>query len=112
MARKKRKRDDRAASEPQSPARPRLTPSTTNRFLRDVARMKKRGLDMEKFKAVIEALCSRETLGPERNDHALVGQWKGWRDCHVAPDWIILYQKSDNELLLARTGTHADLFKK
>ena len=110
MAKKKPK------SEPQpalpSPPPPPLTPSPTNRFERDVGRMKKRNVDMDKFKMVIDALCSREALAPELQDHSLVGNWKGWRDCHVAPDWIIIYRKTDSELILARTGTHADLFRK
>ena len=73
--------------------------------------MKKRGEDMEKFKAVIDALCSRGPLAPEFKDHALQGNWKGWRDCHVGPDWIVVYRTTPNELILARTGTHADLFE-
>jgi mRNA interferase YafQ len=72
--------------------------------------MDKRGEDMERFRAVIVALCSRDPLAPELNDHPLKGEWRGWRDCHVAPDWVIIYRKTDDELLLARTGTHADLF--
>jgi mRNA interferase YafQ len=74
-------------------------------------RMTRRGEDMEKYRAVIIALCSREPLPRELNDHPLKGDWKGWRDCHVAPDWIIIYQKTAAELILARTGTHADLFE-
>jgi mRNA interferase YafQ len=81
------------------------------RFERDVVRMKKRGEDMEKLTAVVEALASRQPLAPALNDHPLKGDWKGWRDCHVAPDWIIIYKTTDSELILARTGTHADLFE-
>ncbi len=73
------------------------------RFERDVRRMKKRGEDMEKFMAVVDALASRQPLAATLNDHPLKGEWKGWRDCHVAPD--------ADELILARTGTHADLFE-
>jgi mRNA interferase YafQ len=80
------------------------------RFERDVARVRKRGEDMEKFTAVIEALCSRGPRAPEFNDHPLKGDWKGWRDCHVDSDWIIIDKTNHDELILARTGTHADLF--
>ena len=73
--------------------------------------MKKRNARMETFKAVIDALCSRETLAQERKDHPLKGNWKGWRDCHVESDWIIIYRTTPTELILARTGTHADLFE-
>jgi mRNA interferase YafQ len=107
VARPRPKKAVPAVVEPPPP----LTPRAMNRFERDVGRMKKRGHDMEKFTAVIDALCSRAPLAPELNDHPLKGEWKGWRDCHVAPDWIIIYQKTAEELILARTGTHADLFE-
>jgi mRNA interferase YafQ len=81
------------------------------RFERDVGRMRKRGEDMEKFTAVVEALASRRPLPAALKDHPLRGDWQGWRDCHVAPDWIIIYRTTAEELILARTGTHADLFE-
>jgi mRNA interferase YafQ len=74
-------------------------------------RMKKRGEVMQRFEEILEALCSRGPLATELNDHPLKGEWKGWRDCHVAPDWIIIYRKTADELILVRTGTHADLFE-
>lgn len=98
------------AAVPAIPPRPPRTPSPTTRFERDVERMKKRGEDMERFKAVIDALCSRNPLASKLNAHPLKGEWKGWRDCHVSPDWIIIYRTTRTELFLARTGTHADLF--
>lgn len=70
------------------------------RFERDVSRLRKRGADMEKFTAVVEALCSRQPLAPELKDHPLKGQWKAWRDCHIAPDWIIIYRTTPTELIL------------
>lgn len=72
--------------------------------------MRKRGGDMEKFKAVIVALCSRQRLPPELRDHALGGEWEGCRDCHVAPDWILIYERGTDVLILHRTGSHSDLF--
>jgi mRNA interferase YafQ len=66
---------------------------------------------MERLKTVIEALCSRRQLPAELRDHALSGEWKGCRDCHVAPDWILIYERGENNLILYRTGTHADLFE-
>jgi mRNA interferase YafQ len=92
------------------PARPPLKASRSTRFVRDVQRMKKRGGDMDKLKAVIDALASRQPLPEEYRDHALKAEWIGWRDCHVAPDWIVIYRKTDAELILGRTGTHSDLF--
>jgi mRNA interferase YafQ len=73
--------------------------------------MKKRGLGMGRFKVIVEALCSRQSLPPELRYHALSGEWKGCRDCHVSPDWIIIYERAGNDLILYRTGTHADLFE-
>ena len=93
------------------PPPPPLLPKATGRFKRDVKRIESRGEDMEKFKAVIVALCSRETLPESYRDHALKGEWTGCRDCHVAHDWVIIYERDDTTLTLHRTGTHADLFE-
>lgn len=87
-----------------------LTPRVMNRYAKDLERMKARGRDMGPYRAVIVALCSRAPLPPALNDHPLKGDWKGWRDCHVAPDWIIIYRTTATELLLARTGSHSYLF--
>lgn len=72
--------------------------------------MRKRGLDMARFRVVIELLCSRTPLPQQFSDHPLKGEWKGYRDCHIAPDWILIYRATRTELILARTGSHADLF--
>lgn len=84
----------------------------TSRFRKDVKRIKKRGKDFTEFKRVIEKLAAGEQLDERYKDHVLVGPWKGVRDCHIEPDWLLLYQVDDNELILIRTGTHSDLFKK
>jgi mRNA interferase YafQ len=73
--------------------------------------MKKRGANMERLKAVIEALCSRQPVPRELRDHALSGEWKGCRDCHVAPDWVLIYERAESRLILYRTGAHSDLFE-
>lgn len=79
------------------------------RFRRDVKLLKKRGKDMAKLAAVIEALAARRPLDARHGDHALVGNLKGYRDCHVEPDWVLIYRCTDAELVLYRTGTHSDL---
>ena len=99
----------KAATARTSPAP--LAPRTTSRFDRDVERLKRRGLDLERFKAVIVALCSRDPLPASFRDHGLQGVWKSCRDCHVADDWIIIYERDESVLTLHRTGTHADLFE-
>jgi mRNA interferase YafQ len=97
------------APEPVPPPPP-LIPGLTVKFKQDVKRQRKRRKDLGKLRAVIQTLCARGTLAPHHKDHALGGDWKGWRDCHVEPDWILIYQEDGNKLRLGRTGTHADLF--
>ena len=82
----------------------------TKQFKRDVKRMRKRGKDLGKIKAVIDLLVAEEPLPPKNRDHKLGGNWVGRRDCHIEPDWILIYKLTDDELLLERTGTHSDLF--
>jgi mRNA interferase YafQ len=82
----------------------------TKQFKKDVKRMRKRGKDLEKIKAVIDLLVAGEPLPPKNRDHKLGGNWIGRRDCHVEPDWILIYKLTEDELLLERTGTHSDLF--
>jgi mRNA interferase YafQ len=82
--------------------------STT--FKKDVKRAEKRGKDMSKLKAVVLLLLD-DSLLPERlKDHPLKGDWVGYRDLHIEPDWLLLYKLTETELRLARTGTHSDLF--
>jgi mRNA interferase YafQ len=90
---------------------PPLTPSPTAQFRRDVKRQEKRGKDLAKLWAIVETLCSRGRLAPRHRDHALGGEWKGWRDCHVEPDWVLIFKPTATELVLGRTGSHADLFE-
>jgi mRNA interferase YafQ len=68
--------------------------------------------DMHRLETIIDLLASGATLPPENHDHALHGSDSGCRECHVAPDWLLIYERNDKELLLilTRTGTHSDLF--
>ena len=72
--------------------------------------MRKRGKDLEKIKAVIDLLVAGEPLPSKNRDHKLGGNWIGRRDCHIEPDWILIYKLTEDGLLLERTGTHSDLF--
>jgi mRNA interferase YafQ len=76
------------------------------RFKRDVRRAEKRGKDMDKLKAVLSLLIEQNPLPASYNDHPLKGDWRGFRDLHVEPDWLLLYRVDGDELQLARTGTH------
>ena len=72
--------------------------------------MKKRGKSFSVFKQVITTLANNEILEPKFKDHKLVGDYDGTRECHIEPDWLLVYINSKDELILVRTGTHADLF--
>jgi len=75
-------------------------------------RVRKRGKDFDKLKAVIDVLVAGEELAARYRDHALVGNYRGARDCHIEPDWLLIYEIDEDELILIRTGSHSDLFKK
>ena len=73
--------------------------------------MKKRGKKFEEYKDVIREIAAEETLEARYRDHVLVGQYKGTRECHIEPDWLLIYEMDGSELILVRTGTHTDLFR-
>jgi mRNA interferase YafQ len=82
----------------------------TTQFRKDVKRQRKRGKDIKKLTDVVDILVSGAALPASLRDHALTGDWNGWRDCHVEPDWLLIYKALSDELLLGRTGSHSDLF--
>ena len=86
-------------------------PSYTNQFERDLRRMQKRGKDIGKLKLVLTALIQEEPLADRHRDHALVGNFRGRRECHIEPDWLLIYLVVEDEITFERTGTHADLFE-
>jgi mRNA interferase YafQ len=83
----------------------------TSHFKRDVNRMQRQGRDAEKLKSVLEALVKGEPLAARHRDHVLVGQYKGTRECHIEPDWLLIYELGETEIVLIRTGSHSDLFR-
>jgi mRNA interferase YafQ len=86
--------------------------SQTTQFSRDVKRMRKRRKDLSKLQEVVRLLAAGEALPPKHRVHPLIGPWAPSRDCHVEPDWILIYTADSETLRLERTGTHADLFKR
>lgn len=74
--------------------------------------MKKRGLDLSKLDAVVDVLRQGKTLDPKYKDHALSGNYEGFRECHIKPDWLLIYLLENDilTLTLVDTGTHSDLF--
>ena len=79
-------------------------------FKKDVKRQKKRCKDLSKLKAIVDMLVAGEALPERCVDHPLSGNWSGWRDCHIQPDWILIYKVTPDTLTLGRAGSHADLF--
>ena len=88
-----------------------LTPVRSAQFRRDVKRAGKRGKDLARLRALLERLLAAGNLPARYRDHPLKGEWQGWRDAHIEPDWLLIYRVVGDELQLARTGTHADLFE-
>ena len=84
----------------------------TSQFKRDIKRLKKRGKNLEKLGSVIRLLADDRPLEEKHRDHALIGRWSGSRDCHIEPDWILIYRNEPESLFLERSGSHSDLFKK
>ena len=84
----------------------------TSRFKKDYKLLKKRGYDMDKLLDVVDMLREGRELPAEYKDHPLRGDYVGHRDCHIEPDWVLIYFKSESTLVLSltRTGTHSDVF--
>ena len=82
----------------------------TTQFKKDFKLAMKRGFKMDLLEDVITLLAMGEVLPDKNKDHALTGNWVGHRECHIQPDWLLIYYQTDTELYLYRTGTHADLF--
>jgi len=87
-----------------------LTIKVANRFKRDLRLAVKRGKDLGKIEAIVDLLQARKPLPEKNRDHALSGDWHSHRECHIEPDWLLIYQISQDFLILERTGSHADLF--
>lgn len=84
----------------------------TTRFQKDLKRAQKRGYNLSLLTTIIKQLAEGEALPEKNKDHPLSGDYAGCRECHIAPDWLLIYEVADDELILylTRTGTHSDLF--
>ncbi|MBQ2805713.1 MAG: type II toxin-antitoxin system YafQ family toxin [Clostridia bacterium] len=84
----------------------------SSRFKRDLKLIVKRGYDLNLLDTVVEKLANDIPLEERHRDHALTGNYVGFRECHVLPDWLLIYRVDDTDLILflSRTGTHSDLF--
>lgn len=88
-----------------------LTIEWTAQFKRDYKLAKRRHLDVGELKSIAGKLSRREALPPKNRDHALHNNWEGFRECHIQPDWLLVYKILEDRLVLSlvRTGTHSDL---
>lgn len=89
-----------------------LTLEPTSRFRKDVRRCARRGYDLSLLVDVLDRLAREETLEPHHHDHPLSGDYAGSRECHIRPDWLVIYRVDRTRMVLIeqRTGSHADLF--
>jgi mRNA interferase YafQ len=88
-----------------------LSPSYTKQFGKDLKRTLNRGKSRKKIREVLKKLINEEQLDARYKDHKLLGNFKNRRECHVEPDWLLIYEKSSDEIIFERTGTHSDLYK-
>lgn len=82
-----------------------------NQFKKDYKKVEKQNKDLNKLRLVVGKLVAKERLETKYQDHPLTGDWKGFRDCHIEPDWILIYKTTGDTLILERTGSHSELFK-
>lgn len=85
---------------------------SSTQFKKDLKLAKKRGYDIDRLRDIVNMLASEKALDEKYRDHALTGNYRGFRECHIEPDWLLIYRVTDQELelFLFRTGTHSDLF--
>jgi mRNA interferase YafQ len=84
---------------------------TTTAFEKDLRRVRKQGRDLDKLQRIVDLLQSQQTPPAHCRVHRLHGDWSGCWDCHVDPDWLLLYKTTATELILVRTGSHSELFR-
>lgn len=86
--------------------------TTTTQFNKDYKLIKKRGYDLTRLEKVLSKLVSGEELDSKYKDHSLIGDYIGFRECHIQSDWLLIYAIDENNLILtaSRTGSHSDLF--
>lgn len=89
-----------------------LIPTRTSQFKRDVKLAEKRGKKMSLLKKIMVLLVKEKPLESKHRDHKLTGNYKTHRECHIEPDWLLIYRTTIKEIIFERTGSHSDLFKK
>ena len=89
-----------------------LKPVTTKQFQKDIKKVKKQGKDIEKLKNIMSMLINEIPLPPKNKNHKLTGNYSHHRECHITPDWLLIYKITTQELIFERSGSHSELFKK
>lgn len=84
--------------------------TSDNSFDKDLKKAKKQNKNLPKLDKIIKLLARGESLSWKYKDHKLKGNWEGYRECHIEPDWLLIYKITENEVRLARTGSHSELF--
>ena len=82
----------------------------TGQFKKDFKRLRSSGKDLDKLASLISLLQNGDELSPVHRDHSLIGNWSGWRECHLGGDWLLIYRLTEAEVVLGRTGSHSELF--
>ena len=85
---------------------------TTKRFEKDLKRGEKRGKNLDKFWSVVQRLLSNQPLDPRHRQHRLAGDWSPCWECHIEPDWLLVWDQQDDTLILVRTGTHTERYSR
>ena len=88
-----------------------LQPFYSKQFEKDIKRQKKRGKNLNKLKQIMELLINEKKLPVRNRDHRLTGNFKNYRECHIEPDWLMLYKATETEIYFTRIGSHSDLFQ-
>ncbi|MCF8260466.1 MAG: type II toxin-antitoxin system YafQ family toxin [Melioribacteraceae bacterium] len=83
----------------------------SSQFKKDYKKIKRQNRDIAQLETVVITLLNKEPLPPKYKDHKLSGRWNSFRDCHIEPDWVLIYQITNDALILERTGSHSELFK-
>jgi mRNA interferase YafQ len=87
-----------------------LIPIYQKKFLKDIEKAKKRGLNMEKIKTIVDMIINEHVLPIKNRNHKLQGDYIDCWECHIEPDWLLIYKKTHTEVMFVRTGSHSDLF--
>ena len=87
------------------------SPVVTGQFRKDLKRLRRQRKDLARLRETMGALVKGQALPSELRDHKLQGQWRGRRECHIEPDWLLIYLIKPEEIVFERTGSHADLFE-